>query len=34
VADLKAGVEMAAESIDSGSAKARVEALARITQAA
>ena len=34
VADLKAGVEMAAESIDSGSARARVEALARITQAA
>jgi anthranilate phosphoribosyltransferase len=34
VGDLKAGVEMAAESIDSGAAKARVEALARVTQAA
>lgn len=34
VDDLKAGVEMAAESIDSGAAKARVEALARVTQAA
>lgn len=34
VTDLKAGAEMAAESIDSGAAKARVEALARITQAA
>jgi anthranilate phosphoribosyltransferase len=34
VADLKSGVAMAAESIDSGAAKARVEALARITQAA
>lgn len=34
VSDLKAGVEMAAQSIDSGAAKARVEALARITQAA
>ncbi len=33
-ADLKSGAEMAAESIDSGAAKARVEALARITQAA
>ncbi|MCR9108732.1 anthranilate phosphoribosyltransferase [Marivita sp. XM-24bin2] len=33
-ADLKSGVEMAAESIDSGAAKSRVEALARITQAA
>lgn len=34
VTDLKAGAEMAAESIDSGAAKARVKALARITQAA
>ena len=34
VTDLKSGVEMAAESIDSGAAKARVEALARVTQAA
>jgi anthranilate phosphoribosyltransferase len=32
VADLKAGAEMAAESIDSGAAKAKVEALARVTQ--
>ncbi|MCR9156076.1 MAG: anthranilate phosphoribosyltransferase [Rhodobacteraceae bacterium] len=34
VSDLKSGAEMAAESIDSGAAKARVEALARITQGA
>lgn len=34
VDDLKAGAEMAAESIDSGAAKARVKALARITQQA
>lgn len=34
VADLKGGAEMAAESIDSGAAKARVEALARVTQGA
>ncbi|OSQ50790.1 anthranilate phosphoribosyltransferase [Marivita geojedonensis] len=33
-ADLRVGVEMAAESIDSGAAKAKVEALARVTQAA
>ncbi|GHE01306.1 anthranilate phosphoribosyltransferase [Defluviimonas sp. 20V17] len=32
-ADLKAGVEIAAESIDSGAAKAKVEALALVTQA-
>lgn len=32
--DLKAGVEMAKESIDSGNAKTKVEALARITSAA
>lgn len=34
VSDLKSGAEMAAESIDSGAAKARVEALARVTQTA
>lgn len=34
VPDLKAGVEMAAHSIDSGAAKAKVEGLARITSAA
>ena len=34
VPDLKAGVEMAADSIDSGAAKAKVEGLARITSAA
>jgi len=34
VSDLRDGVELAAESIDSGAAKSRVEALARITQAA
>ncbi|MCK0150981.1 anthranilate phosphoribosyltransferase [Marivita sp. S6314] len=34
VSTLKDGAAMAAESIDSGAAKARVEALARITQAA
>lgn len=33
-ADLKTGVALAAESIDSGAAKAKVEALARITSAA
>ena len=33
-ADLKSGAEMAAESIDSGAAKARIAALARVTQAA
>ncbi|MFY0311059.1 anthranilate phosphoribosyltransferase [Leisingera sp. D0M16] len=33
-ADLKEGVALAAESIDSGAAKAKVEALARITSAA
>lgn len=33
-ADLKAGVEKAAESIDSGAAKAKIEALARLTSAA
>ena len=32
--DLKSGAEMAAESIDSGAAKARVETLARVTQSA
>jgi len=32
--DLKAGVEIAAESIDSGAAKAKIEALAAITSAA
>ncbi|MGJ8604843.1 MAG: anthranilate phosphoribosyltransferase [Marivita sp.] len=32
VSDLKTGAEMAAESIDSGAARARVAALARITQ--
>jgi anthranilate phosphoribosyltransferase len=32
--DLKTGAEMAAESIDSGAAKARIEALARVTQSA
>ncbi|SMC91927.1 anthranilate phosphoribosyltransferase [Primorskyibacter flagellatus] len=32
--DLREGVAMACESIDSGAAKARIEALARITQAA
>lgn len=31
--DLRAGVEMAADSIDSGRAKAKIEALARVTQA-
>ncbi|MFA8385564.1 MAG: anthranilate phosphoribosyltransferase [Pelagibaca sp.] len=34
VSDLRTGAEMAAESIDSGAAKARVEALARVTQGA
>ena len=34
VTDLKTGVDMAAESIDSGAAKARVDALARVTQGA
>jgi len=34
VADLKAGVELARDSIDSGKAKTAVEALARITSAA
>jgi anthranilate phosphoribosyltransferase len=34
VSDLRSGVEMAVESIDSGAAKARVEALARVTQTA
>lgn len=34
VTDLKSGAEMAAESVDSGAAKARVEALARVTQSA
>ncbi|WP_282181072.1 anthranilate phosphoribosyltransferase [Aliiroseovarius marinus] len=34
VSDLKSGVEMAAESIDSGSAKAKIEALAALTSAA
>jgi len=34
VSDLRDGVELAAESIDSGAAKSRVDALARITQAA
>jgi anthranilate phosphoribosyltransferase len=34
VSDLKSGAEMAAESIDSGAAEARVEALARVTQTA
>ncbi|WP_424940324.1 anthranilate phosphoribosyltransferase [Aliiroseovarius sp. S253] len=33
VADLKSGVEMAAESIDSGAAKAKIEALAALTSA-
>ena len=33
-ADLKSGADMAAESIDSGAAKARIAALARVTQAA
>ena len=33
-ADLKSGVEMAAESIDSGAAKAKIEALAALTSAA
>ena len=32
--DLKSGAEMAADSVDSGAAKARVEALARVTQSA
>ena len=34
VGDLKSGVEMAAESIDSGAAKAKIEALAALTSAA
>ncbi|WP_133486295.1 anthranilate phosphoribosyltransferase [Aliiroseovarius marinus] len=34
VSDLKSGVEMAAESIDSGAAKAKIEALAALTSAA
>jgi anthranilate phosphoribosyltransferase len=34
VDDLKSGVEMAAESIDSGAAKAKIEALAALTSAA
>ncbi|MCK0143282.1 anthranilate phosphoribosyltransferase [Aliiroseovarius sp. F20344] len=34
VDDLKAGVEMASESIDSGAAKAKIEALAALTSAA
>ncbi len=34
VDDLRSGVEMARDSIDSGAAKAKVEALARVTQAA
>ncbi|MEL6168161.1 MAG: anthranilate phosphoribosyltransferase [Pseudomonadota bacterium] len=34
VADLKDGARMAAESIDSGAARARIEALARVTRAA
>lgn len=34
VSDLKSGVEIAAESIDSGKARAKITALAKATQAA
>ncbi len=34
VSDLKSGAEMAAVSIDSGAAKARLDVLARVTQSA